>query len=322
MAFADQELEAVRRRGFAVAYRMLGTVAEAEDVVQEALLRLAREERRIEEPAAWITTVVTRLSIDVLRLARVRRETYVGPWLPDPLVEDRSPGPGAQVELADSVSQAFLVVLEQLTPVERAAFLLREVFDYDYASVARIVDRSEPNCRQLVTRARRHLRSNRPRFDADPAARDRLLERFLAATEQGDLAALERMLAEDAVLYADGGGKATAARRPIPGGARIARVLSAIARKRRRRGPFGIELVAVNGQPGRILRAPDGSISDVLSIDVAGGRIRAVRIVRNPDKLAHLQARPAAQAGFTATSEMLSTSWMLHASSARSDTKR
>jgi RNA polymerase sigma-70 factor, ECF subfamily len=288
MVIADRELEAVRRRGFAVAYRMLGTVAEAEDVVQEALLRLTREERRIEEPAAWITTVVTRLSIDVLRLARVRRETYVGPWLPEPLVEDRAPGPGAQVELADSVSQAFLVLLEQLTPLERAAFLLREVFDYDYAAIARILGRSEPSCRQLVTRSRRHLRSGRPRFDADPEARQRLLERFLAAAEHGDLAALEQMLAEDAVLYADGGGKAVAARRPIVGGARIARVLAGIARKRRRQGPFGVELVTVNGQPGRILRTPDGRLSDVLSIDVAGGRVRAVRIVRNPDKLAHL----------------------------------
>jgi RNA polymerase sigma-70 factor (ECF subfamily) len=284
----DQELEALRRHGFAVAYRMLGSVAEAEDVVQEALLRLTRVRETLEEPAAWMTTVATRLSIDVLRSARVRRETYVGPWLPEPLLEDAAPGPGAQAELADSLSQAFLVVLEQLTPLERAAFLLREVFDYPYAAIAEIVDRSEASCRQLVARAKRHLEAGRPRFDPDPTQRARLLERFVAAAEEGDLAALEALLAEDAVLYADGGGKAVAARRPLVGGARIARFLAKVTRLRRAHGAFALELVTVNGQPGRLLRGPDGRVADVLSIDVAGGRIQTVRIVRNPDKLAHL----------------------------------
>lgn len=278
------ELEPLRRRGFAVAYRMLGSVADAEDVVQEALLRLSRVEEPPREPAAWITTVATRLSIDHLRLAHVRRETYVGPWLPDPLVEDAS----SQVELADSLSQAFLVVLEQLTPVERAAFLLREVFDYDYAEIAQIVDRSEANCRQLVVRARKHLRANRPRFDADPERRRALLERFIAAAEDGDIEGLEGMLAHDVALYGDGGGKARAAPEPVLGAADVARFMAEIAVARRSYGSFEEELVTVNGQPGRVLRKPDGSVWDVLAVDVVDGRIQAVRIVRNPDKLAHL----------------------------------
>jgi RNA polymerase sigma-70 factor, ECF subfamily len=284
----DEQLEAVRRRAFGVAYRMLGTVSEAEDVAQEAMLRFTRADEPIDEPTAWITTTATRLSIDLLRSARVRRETYVGPWLPEPVVGDVAPDPGAQAELADTLSQAFLVILERLTPVERAAFLLREVFDYDYPRIAEIVDRNEANTRQLVTRAKRHLEAERPRFDPDEELRDKLLERFLAAAQEGDVEALEAMLAEDAVFYSDGGGKISAARRPLVGAARIARVMAKLASKTRRWGPFDLELVRVNGQPGRILRTDDGAVWDVLSIDVVDGQIRTVRIVRNPDKLAHL----------------------------------
>src|SRR4051812_14422570 len=181
---SDRELEDLRRHGFGVAYRMLGSVAEAEDVVQEALVRLTRQEEPIDEPAAWITTVVTRLSINVLRSSRVRREAYVGPWLPEPLLEDTAPDPAARVELADSLSLALLVLLERLSPLERAAYLLREVFGYDYGQIAGIIDRTEANSRQLVTRARKHVESNRPRFDPDEALRDALLERFLAAAEE------------------------------------------------------------------------------------------------------------------------------------------
>jgi RNA polymerase sigma-70 factor, ECF subfamily len=289
---ADRELEGVRRRGFHVAYRMLGTVSEAEDVAQDAMLRLTRSEKPIDEPAAWITTVATRLSIDVLRLARKRRETYVGPWLPEPLIGEVCDDVAANVEIADSLSQAFLVVLERLTPVERAAFLLREVFDYDYAAIAEVVDRSEANTRQIVARARKHIDAGRPRFDADAAERDRLLARFLEAAEEGDVEGLERLLAEDAVFYSDGGGKVTAARRPLYGAARIARVWAKLVRKGRRRGPFELELVRVNGQPGRILRTADGGIWDVLTIDVADGRIQTVRIWRNPDKLVHVRRKP------------------------------
>jgi RNA polymerase sigma-70 factor (ECF subfamily) len=287
-------LEELRRHAFGVAYRMLGSVADAEDVVQEALLRLTRADAPPDEPVAWMTTVTTRLAIDHLRLARVRRETYVGPWLPDPLIADAAPDPGARVELTESLSQAFLVVLERLTPVERAAFLLRDVFEYDYAAIGEIVGKSEANARQVVTRARKRLDGERPRFDADAEQRQALLERFLAAAEDGDLDALERLLADDAVLYSDGGGKALAALLPIYGAAKVARFMAGTTRLRRPHGPFAVELVHVNGQPGRVLRDPEGAIWDVLSVDVADGRIQAVRIVRNPDKLGHVTGGRAA----------------------------
>jgi len=228
----DRELEALRRHGFGVAYRMLGSVSEAEDVAQEALLRLTRQDGPIDEPAAWMTTVVTRLSINVLKSARARREAYVGPWLPEPLVEDPAPGPASRAEFADSLSLALLVLLERLTPVERAAYLLRDVFGYEYAHVAEIIEQTEVNSRQLVTRARKHLEANRPRFDADEAARDALLERFLAAAEEGDLEALEELLAKDAVLYADSGGKAKAPQEPLVGAALIARFMVAVGQAR------------------------------------------------------------------------------------------
>jgi RNA polymerase sigma-70 factor (ECF subfamily) len=331
---SGRELDTLRRHAFGVAYRMLGSVTEAEDVAQEALLRLTRQEDTINEPAAWITTVATRLSINVLNSARVRREAYVGPWLPEPLLEDPEPGPASRAELADSLSMAMLTLLERLTPVERAAYLLREAFAYDYAAIGEIIERSEVNARQLVTRARKHLEANRPRFDADEAARDALLERFLAAAEDGDLEALEEMLAEDAILYADGGGKALAALEPLHGSALIARFMAGVAHVRRAFGEFETRLVHINGQPGRVLRAPGDEefgeaeriaagkaltllksgelgakelaalmigaygrairpegqvrVRDVLTVDVAEGRIQAVRIVRNPDKLAHL----------------------------------
>ena len=284
----DEELAAVRQRGFGIAYRMLGSVAEAEDVAQEAVLRFARAEDTIEEPNAWITTAATRLSIDVLRSARVRRESYVGPWLPEPLIEDAAAGPADQAEMADSLSQAFLVMLERLSPVERAAFLLREVFGYEYSDIAEVIDRTEVNSRQLVTRAKKHLEASAPRFDPDEALRDELLKRFLAAAADGDVDGLERLLAEDASLYSDGGGKVTAARKPLFGRTRVARVIAKLATKQRRRGPFDVQLVRVNRQPGRILRTADGTIWDVLSIEVVDGRIQTVRIMRNPEKLAHV----------------------------------
>jgi RNA polymerase sigma-70 factor (ECF subfamily) len=282
------DLERLRRRAFAVAYRMLGSVADAEDVVQEALLRFTRSEAEIDEPAAWITTVSTRLAIDHLRLARVRRETYVGPWLPDPLLAETAAAPDARAELSDTLSQAFLVVLEQLTPNERAAFLLRDVFDYDYPRIAAVIGHSEASSRQLVARARKHLAANQPRFEPDGALRHELLERFLAAAEEGDTESLERLLAGDAVLYGDGGGKVETVREPVAGAAAIAAFLIDIARRRRELGEFAVELVEVNGQPGRILWSAGGKVSDVLSIDVVDGLIKTIRIVRNPDKLGHL----------------------------------
>jgi RNA polymerase sigma-70 factor (ECF subfamily) len=252
----ERLLDDLRRHGFGVAYRMLGSVSEAEDVAQEALFRLTRQEGPIDEPAAWITTVATRLSINVLRSARARRESYVGPWLPEPLVEDPAPGPASRAELADSLSLALLVLLERLTPVERAAYLLREVFGYEYAEIAGVIERTEVNSRQLVTRARKHLEAGRPRFDADEAARDALLERFLAAAENGDLEALEQLLAEDAVLYADSGGKRMAPREPLFGAALIARFMAAVAQARPPSGELESRRVRVNGQPGRLLRGP------------------------------------------------------------------
>jgi RNA polymerase sigma-70 factor (ECF subfamily) len=287
-AIDTRELEALRRHGFGVAYRMLGSVAEAEDVAQEALLRLTRQEGPIDEPAAWMTTVATRLSINVLKSARVRRESYVGPWLPEPLLEDSEPGPASRAELADSLSQALLVLLERLSPVERAAYLLREVFGYEYSQIADIVERSEANCRQLVTRARKHIEASRPRFDADEAAHDALLERFLAATEEGDVEALEELLARDVVLYADHGGKAIAPPDALFGADLVAPFLVGVARMRRAMGEFEPRMVRVNGQTGRMLRVPGDRVFEVLTVEVVEGRIQAVRIVRNPDKLAHL----------------------------------
>src|SRR3954449_7191582 len=247
----DQHLVELGRHGFGVAYRMLGSVSEAEDVTQEALLRLTRQEGPIDEPAAWVTTVVTRLSINVLRSARARRESYVGPWLPEPLLEDPAPGPASRAELADSLSLAMLVLLERLSPVERAAYLLREVFGYEYAEIARIIEQTEVNSRQLVTRARKHIEASRPRFDADEAARDALLERFLAAAEEGDLEGLEALLAADAVLYADGGGKVIASPEPLYGAALIARFMAGVAQVRRNYGRFEQPLARVQGQAGR-----------------------------------------------------------------------
>jgi len=289
VATPERELEAVRQRGFGLAYRMLGSVAEAEDIAQESMLRLARAEEEIEEPLAWITTVATRLSISVLRLARRRRENYVGPWLPEPLIDDEAPDPSAHAEVAESLSQAFLVVLERLSPVERAAFLLREVFDYDYPQIAAIIDRSEVNTRQLVVRAKKHLDANRPRFDADVELRDRLLARFIAAAEAGDLKELESLLAEDAALYADGGGKVTAARKPILGRARLARVFAKLERKSRPLGPFSDQHVHIGGQPAHVRCWPDGAILYVRSIDVVDGLIQTIRVVLNPEKLDHVR---------------------------------
>jgi RNA polymerase sigma-70 factor (ECF subfamily) len=274
----DRELESVRRHGFGVAYRMLGSVSEAEDVVQEALLRLARQESTINEPAAWMTTVVTRLSINVLNSARVRRQSYVGPWLPEPLVEDPGPGPALRAELADSLSLAVLVLLERLTPVERAAYLLREVFGYEYAEIADVIERSEVNSRQIVRRARKHLEAKRRRFEADEDVRGALLERFLAAAEEGDLKALEELLAKDAVLYADGGGKVMAPQEPLFGAALIARFMVAVAQARPASGAFESRWVRVNGQPGRVLRGPAESPfgePDRLATEQALARMRS-----------------------------------------------
>jgi RNA polymerase sigma-70 factor, ECF subfamily len=275
---------------FSIAYRMIGSVSEAEDIVQEAFLRYHRAQpAEVENPKAYLSAITTRLSIDHLRSARARREEYVGPWLPEPLLADEhAPDPGEQAELADSLSLAFLVLLERLSPVERAAFLLREVFDYPYDEIAEIIDRSQDNARQLVVRARRHVDAERPRFDASREAQEELTERFVAASQEGDFEGLIEMLAADAFTYTDGGGKAQAPRKTLHGRERVARFMVGITRPGRGADGVTLHSVEVNGRPGRLARDAEGTPVAVLSLDIADGLIQAVRIIANPDKLAHL----------------------------------
>src|SRR5215217_4080792 len=270
--------EQLRPLAFAIAYRMLGSVAEAEDIVQEAFLRLHRTDG-VEHPKAFLATVTTRLAIDQLRSARARRETYPGPWLPEPIVTDSRPDD-------ESVSMALLVTLERLSPVERAVFLLHDVFDYGYDEIAEIVGKSRDNCRQLALRARRHVEAERPRFDPSREAREALAARFFAAVRDGDLDGLVALLAEDAVATGDGGGKAAARATPLHGGEKVARFMLGLMRLAERRG-YEYEFAEVNGQPGALIRE-DGKVVSAMSLDVAGGRITAVRSVANPDKLHHL----------------------------------
>jgi RNA polymerase sigma-70 factor, ECF subfamily len=288
----EAEIEEQRRLTFAIAYRMTGSVSDAEEIGQEAFLRLERARRdgeAVDSPRAWLSTVTTRLAIDHMRSARARRESYVGPWLPEPLLTEGGPGPAERAEVADSASQAFLVLLETLSPVERAVFLLREAFGYEYPQVAEAVGKGEQNCRQIARRARKHVEGREARFEADRSRGEELLDRFLEASESGDVESLKRILAADAVVYSDGGGKVAAARRPFSGVDRIARFMVKITGRRPKRDGFRRRRSTVNGQPGQITIGPDGDVTDVLTIEVAGGLIRAIRIVRNPDKLRHLQ---------------------------------
>jgi RNA polymerase sigma-70 factor, ECF subfamily len=276
---------------FSIAYRMVSSVSEAEDIVQEAFLRIHRAEAEgttIESPKAYLSAVTTRLSIDYLKSARARREQYVGQWLPEPLLTDDSPPDvAAHAETADSLSMAFLVLLESLTPVERAVFLLREVFDYGYGEIAGIVDRTEDNCRQLYVRARRHVDEGRPRFEASRQHRDELVERFFAAAERGDLEALEEMLAADVVVHGDGGGKAPSWPKPIVGRERVAKLIAGTLAQAREVG-VTFRAAHVNGQPGVMFVDDEGRIGAVMSVDVADGLVQTIRGITNPDKLEHL----------------------------------
>jgi RNA polymerase sigma-70 factor (TIGR02957 family) len=286
----DSLLEDLRPRVFAIAYRMLGSVSEAEDVVQETLLRVHDAIERGEEissPRAYAATVATRLAIDELRSARARRESYVGEWLPEPIAAPEE-DPAAQAEQADSLSLAFLVLLESLSPEQRAAFLLHDVFDYDYGKVAEIVGTSEPNARQLASRARRHVQDGRPRFEPSEEERDRLATSFFAAVENGDFEDLEALLAEDVELHGDGGGMAPAIRHPVFGRAKAAQMLRNWGRLAARIGRFQVRRVVVNGQPGAEFLDPDGKLINVMSLDIADGKIQTIRSIVNPEKLGHL----------------------------------
>src|SRR5215207_7573512 len=286
----EEEFDELRRSAFAIAYRMLGSVSEAEDVVQEGFLRLHRARaggERIESPRAYLSTVVSRLSLDHLRSARVQRETYVGEWLPEPLVASADDDPARKAEMADSLSLAFLVLLESLSPEQRAAFLLREVFDEPYDRIAEIIGTSEQNARQLATRARRRVEERRPRFEASREQREALATRFFAAAEEGDLEGLERLLAHDVVLHGDGGGKAPALKRALHGRARVARTLIGGLRAATRSG-ISSRREQVNGQPGAVFFDRELGLIAVLILDVADGQIQGVNSIANPDKLRHL----------------------------------
>jgi RNA polymerase sigma-70 factor, ECF subfamily len=275
---------------FSIAYRMLGTVSDAEDVVQEAYLRLERSEAEgmvIRSDKAFLTTVATRIAIDQLRSARVQRETYFGPWLPEPLVTSAEPDTAQLAELADSLSLSFLVLLETLSPVERAVFLLREVFDYGYDEIAEIVDKSEANCRQIFVRARRHIDEGKPRYEATTEQHELLTSNFLAAVQDGDIRQLVDYLASDVAFYGDGGGKGRGLPKPVFGSDNVGRLLvgfferyHSIAARFERRG--------INGQPGLLAFDADGRLINVMAFDISDGVIQTVRSMINPDKLGHL----------------------------------
>jgi RNA polymerase sigma-70 factor (ECF subfamily) len=270
---------------------MLGSVAEAEDVVQEALLRLHRAleaGERIASPRAFVATVTTRLAINALRSARARREEYVGEWLPEPIITDDLEDPARQAEMADSLSLALLVLLESLSPEQRAVLLLHDVFDYGYPEIAQIVAKSEDNVRQLATRARRRVEQRRPRFQTTREQRDELARRFFQAAEQGDLAGLEALLAHDVALTGDGGGKVPALARALRGRGRVARTLANWFRPTPRAPGVSSRPVEVNGGPGALYLDAQQRLIAVVALDIPGAQITAVNAIVNPDKLAHL----------------------------------
>jgi RNA polymerase sigma-70 factor (TIGR02957 family) len=281
----------LRPKAFAIAYRMLGSVTEAEDVVQEALLRLHRvleAGEHIDVPEAYLATIVTRLGIDRLRSAQVRRETYVGEWLPEPVVTGGADDPAGHAEMSDSLSLAFLVLLERLSPEQRAVFLLREVFDYGYDTIAEIVGKSEAACRQLAVRARRHVEQARPRFEATRRERDELARRFLTAAQTGDLDGLESLLAHDVALHGDGGGKARALGQPLFGRRRVARTLLGWMGVLNKAGGVSVRTVEVNGHPGAMGFDAEQRVLFVWSLDIADGQVQGISSIVNPDKLRHL----------------------------------
>jgi RNA polymerase sigma-70 factor (ECF subfamily) len=282
-----EEFEGLRPLLFAIAYRILGSVSEAEDAVQETWLRYADTPTQPTSTKAFLSAVVTRISIDVLRSARVRRERYVGQWLPEPLLTDPYADPARSAELADSVSMAALLLLERLSPLERAVFVLREVFGFGFPEIASAVERSEAACRQLAVRARRHMDEGRPRFEADRREREELAARFFDALREGAVDGLRELLAADVQMVGDGGGKAPQWARVIVGADNVSRMLASIIPALVRIGGR-LEPHEVNGHPGAIFRDRDDKVVNTWTIDVLDGRIQMIRSVINPDKLGHL----------------------------------
>jgi RNA polymerase sigma-70 factor (ECF subfamily) len=282
-----EEFEELRPLLFAIAYRILGSVSEAEDAVQETWLRWERTATLPRSTKAYLSAVVTRISVDVLRSARVRREAYVGPWFPEPLLADPYQDPERSAELADSLSMAALLLLERLSPLERAVFVLREVFGFGFPEIASAVDRSEAACRQLAVRARRHMDAGRPRFEADRKEREELAERFFGAFREGDVDGLRDLLAADVQLVGDGGGKAPALANAVRGPDNVVRLISSFVSMCLATGVVA-EPHQVNGQPGALFRDRDGRVVSTLVLDILGGRIQTIRGVVNPDKLGHL----------------------------------
>ena len=304
MTDRERLLDELRPVSFAIAYRMLGSVSEAEDVVQEALLQVheaLEAGEQIASPRAFVATVTTRLAINELRSARVRRETYVGEWLPEPIITDAHDDPAEHAATADSLSLAMLVLLESLSPEQRAVLLLHDVFGYGYPEIAAIVGKSEDNARQLATRARRYVEQRRPRFHTTREQRDELARRFFAAAEQGDLAGLEALLAHDVELTGDGGGKVPALGRPLRGRNRVARTIMQLFPQLARFPGVSWRAVEVNGGPGALLIDPQQRLIGVMALDIGGGQITGINSILNPDKLAHL--------GPVADVESLMRSW-------------
>ncbi|MEU6988885.1 RNA polymerase sigma-70 factor [Streptomyces sp. NPDC046324] len=282
-----EEFEKLRPLLFSIAYRILGSVAEAEDAVQETWLRWEADETRTESPKAYLSKVVTRIAIDVLQSARMRREAYVGPWFPEPLLSDPYQDPERSAELADSLSMAALLLLERLSPLERAVFVLREVFAFSFEDIAAAVGRSEAACRQLAVRARRHMKAGRPRFDADQHERDILAERFFNALREGDVDGLRDLLAADVSMIGDGGGKSPQLARAVMGADNVARLFATYF-PRLVRINVTWQPRELNGQPGAIFCDRDGKVLTAMVLDVVDGQIQTIRSVTNPDKLAHI----------------------------------
>ncbi|MFI1726384.1 RNA polymerase sigma-70 factor [Streptomyces sp. NPDC020489] len=282
-----EEFEELRPLLFAIAYRILGSVSEAEDAVQETWLRWNASTTEPRSAKAYLSTTVTRISLDVLRSARVRRETYVGPWLPEPLLTDSYEDPARSAELVDSLSTAALLLLERLSPLERAVFVLREVFAFGFPEIAAAVGRSEAACRQLAVRARRHMDEGRPRFEADRKECEELAGRFFDALKEGDVDGVRELLAADAQVVGDGGGKAPQLARTVVGDDPVARLLTTFFTTLAR-VDVTLEARELNGEPGAILRDRDGKVLNTWTLEIREGRVRTIHSVTNPDKLAHL----------------------------------